>query len=221
MTTRNDRPPRPAATLEDLVAADPEKVRHGTGDHQCGTGRGDSIARDHFRAARISHAPCRPFLVSVGQAGGSPGTAGAPATSGAPGTADEARSWRAYLELAAVAGAVPQARHFVRGALARWGLSHAADDTELIASELVTNAISASAALPFLAGVGLLIAASPGRLTVLVWDASQEQPVRPDPDDDAVTGRGLAIVAALSAGWGWVPDVRGKVVWATVDLDGP
>jgi anti-sigma regulatory factor (Ser/Thr protein kinase) len=89
----------------------------------------------------------------------------------------------------------------------------------LIACELVTNAITASAELPFRATVGLLVGAQPGRLIVMVWDASRERPVRPNPDDDAVTGRGLAIVAALSARWGWVSDVRGKVVWAMVDLE--
>jgi anti-sigma regulatory factor (Ser/Thr protein kinase) len=134
--------------------------------------------------------------------------------------ADGARPRQAYLELAALTGAVPQARRHVRATLARWGLSQVADDTELICSELVTNAISASAALPFLAGVGLLIAACPGQLIMLVWDASHERPARPSRDDDAVTGRGLGIVEALSASWGWVPDPRGKVVWAVVDLGG-
>lgn len=128
---------------------------------------------------------------------------------------------RAYLELAALASSASQARRHVRDALARWGLSHVADDAELIASELVTNAITASAALPFRAAVGLLVAAQPGRVFVMVWDASHKRPVLPGQSDDAVTGRGLAIVAAMSASWGWVPDARGKVVWAVVDLEDP
>lgn len=54
---------------------------------------------------------------------------------------------------------------------------------------------------------------------VLVWDASHELPVRGRDDDAAVAGRGLGIVAALSARWGWAPDGRGKVVWAVLDLE--
>jgi anti-sigma regulatory factor (Ser/Thr protein kinase) len=115
---------------------------------------------------------------------------------------------------------VPQARRHVTGTLARWGLGDVADDAQLVTSELVTNAIAASAALPFRADVGLLVAACPGQLILLVWDASQDRPVRRGDDDDAVAGRGLGIVAALTSRWGWAPDGRGKVVWAVLDLEG-
>lgn len=35
----------------------------------------------------------------------------------------------------------------------------------------------------------------------------------PGNDDEAEGGRGLMVVAALAASWGWRPDALGKVVW--------
>jgi anti-sigma regulatory factor (Ser/Thr protein kinase) len=135
-----------------------------------------------------------------------------------PRTQAEPAARRACLELAALPSEVPQARHYLRDTLTAWGLSRVSDDIELIACELLTNAISASAALPSPASVGLLVTADPDRLVVTVRDASAEGPARPDHDDDAVAGRGLAIVDALSTAWGWAPDPPGKVIWAAVDL---
>jgi anti-sigma regulatory factor (Ser/Thr protein kinase) len=137
-----------------------------------------------------------------------------------PGALNAPGAQLTYLELESRAGSVPQARRHVRDTLARWGLGDVADDAQLVTSELVTNAIAASAALPFRADVGLLVAACPGQLMLLVWDASQDRPVRRSDDDDAVAGRGLGIVAALTSRWGWAPDERGKVVWAVLDLEG-
>lgn len=138
-----------------------------------------------------------------------------------PGPAIDGCWRRSSLELAAQARAAPQARRHVRTTLARWDLDQVADDAELITCELVGNAIAASAALPAPAGVGLVIAAWPDRLMVMVRDASADRPVPtplPGSDDYAVAGRGLAIVAALSTRWGWAPEGRGKVVWASIAL---
>jgi anti-sigma regulatory factor (Ser/Thr protein kinase) len=137
---------------------------------------------------------------------------------GLPGPAADACSHRSYLELEALAIAVPQARRHIRGTLAQWGLSQIAPDAELITSELVTNAVSAGAGLLFRPGIGLLVAAHSDRLIMMVQDTSREPPLLRPPADDAVTGRGLGIVTALSTSWGWVPDAGGKVVWAMVDL---
>jgi anti-sigma regulatory factor (Ser/Thr protein kinase) len=142
----------------------------------------------------------------------------------APGPTVDGCPRRSYLELDARASAAPQARRHVRRTLTRWELGQVADDAELITCELVGNAIAASAALPAPTGVGLVIAAWPDRLMVMVRDASADRPVpTPSPglDDYAVAGRGLAIVAALSTKWGWTPEARGKVVWASIDLERP
>jgi hypothetical protein len=43
----------------------------------------------------------------------------------------------------------------------------------------------------------------PSVVAVLAWDASVLPPVLREADEDDESGRGLAIVAALSAGWGF------------------
>ena len=134
----------------------------------------------------------------------------------------ERKAHRCYLEVAAEPGAVPYARCCTRRTLAAWSLGPVADDAELVVSELVTNAIRATLAMPSAAHVVLYLAADPGRLTLLVWDACPQPPVcRPHNDDyDSADGRGLEIVQACSDRWGtWAPVLGGKVVWAWFDLD--
>ena len=52
---------------------------------------------------------------------------------------------RSYLELGALPTAVPCARLHARHLLWEWGLNGLAADTELLVSELVTNAVKATA----------------------------------------------------------------------------
>jgi hypothetical protein len=74
--------------------------------------------------------------------------------------------------------------------------------------------------MPSAAHVVLYLAADPGRLTLLVWDACSEPPVHRPHDNDSADGRGLEIVQACSDRWGtWAPVLGGKVVWAWFDLD--
>jgi anti-sigma regulatory factor (Ser/Thr protein kinase) len=127
----------------------------------------------------------------------------------------------AYLDVEPQPAAVPRARRYAREALGGWGLADAADDAELIISELVTNAVTSTAGLPFEAQVGLLLAADHTWLALLVWDASSGLPVRRPPDAGASAGRGLQIVEALSARWGSCADRGGKVVWALLALESP
>src|SRR5262249_24745318 len=51
-----------------------------------------------------------------------------------------------FLELGALAGAVPSARLHARLVLQEWGIAALSDDTELLVSELVTNGVRASRA---------------------------------------------------------------------------
>ena len=132
----------------------------------------------------------------------------------------DTRTRTSYLELAAHPVAVPCARLYTRHLLDEWGLGHAADDAELLVSELVTNAIKASLDLQVTAQVALYLAADRDRLIILVWDASPEPPAHRAHDDDAVNGRGLEIIEALSDRWGsCAPDQGGKVVWAWIETD--
>lgn len=134
----------------------------------------------------------------------------------------DTRTNRSYFEVEAAPGAVPHARRHTRHMLAAWQLSHLADDAELLVSELMTNAIQATPGMPPAAPVALYLAADHDRLTLLVWDACPEPPVHRPHDDDAVNGRGLEIIEAVSDRCGsCVPDQGGKVVWAWFDLPRP
>jgi hypothetical protein len=183
--------------------------------------------RGHYYATGV----LRPFLLRLSQLSRTPGAvnrAGPPplkwpgVTSGAGGASIHLtgcavtcpRTRRTYLELAPNPAAVPQARRHAARVLTGWQLGALADDASMVISELVTNAVTATASLPFCAGIGLLLAADQAELAVLVWDASPHPPVPQSRDEDALAGRGLEIVAALTARWGFVPSPRGKVVWA-------
>ena len=54
---------------------------------------------------------------------------------------------RGFLELGALAGAVPCARLHARLVLAEWGLAALSETLELVTSELVTNGVRASRAM--------------------------------------------------------------------------
>jgi anti-sigma regulatory factor (Ser/Thr protein kinase) len=133
-----------------------------------------------------------------------------------------ARAHRSYLEVAAVPGAVPYARRCTRHTLAAWKLADISADAELVVSELMTNAVTASRGIRATAPVALYLALDGRRLSLLVWDACPALPAQRRRDDDAAGGRGLQIVQALSDRWGTcaIPG-RGKVVWARFELTGP
>ena len=61
-----------------------------------------------------------------------------------------------------------------------------------------------------------------GELAILVSDGNPDLPQPQQPDEDALSGRGLLMVEALSDGYGWYPlegGVPGKVVWAILKAD--
>jgi anti-sigma regulatory factor (Ser/Thr protein kinase) len=125
---------------------------------------------------------------------------------------------RTDLELGAYPSAVPCARGHVRSVAIEWGLRDLADTAELLASELVTNAINASQHLktPGTPVVRLWLVSDQISLVIHVWDGSKEMPVRKEADADDLSGRGLMIIDALSAEWGSYQRAEGKVVWAMV-----
>jgi anti-sigma regulatory factor (Ser/Thr protein kinase) len=126
-----------------------------------------------------------------------------------------------FLELGALAGAVPCARLHVRQVLWEWGvLRSLGEGAELLVTELVTNAVKASRAMTQAFPVRLWLASDSAQVLILVSDASPEPPVRMDTSDEAENGRGLMLVEAISEQWGWYfrEDNDGKVVWATMRL---
>ena len=114
----------------------------------------------------------------------------------------------AELTVGAEPDAVPRARRLARSALA--GVSpDVAADAELVVSELVTNAtLHGEAPITVRVLVGRAV-------RVEVEDARRTAPIMSRHNAEAMTGRGLAMVAALATGWGIdLAGSGGKVVWA-------
>ncbi len=119
--------------------------------------------------------------------------------------------------LPSIPESVPVARLHVRTALGFHGLGEYADDAEIITAELVANAVQhVRGDGTETIGVTLAHARSPAAVTVVVSDSSPEGPIRRDTPADGEQGRGLQIVEALSAHWGWRQEEGGKAVFAVL-----
>jgi anti-sigma regulatory factor (Ser/Thr protein kinase) len=102
------------------------------------------------------------------------------------------------------------ARHFVADTLGRWGhTGRMVDDAQLLVSELATNAV-----LHARSAFSVVARAEESRIRVSVRDASPVTPKLRDHGAMALSGRGLHLVAALSADWGVEVTADGKTVWA-------
>ena len=135
---------------------------------------------------------------------------------------------QSYLELGAMASAVPCAREHVRLVLSEWGLAELADSAEQVVSELVTNAITASCQLigsrfggrwsPGAPPVRVWLLSDYSTVLVEVWDGSDRMPEPKYLDPEGEHGRGLWLVEALSEDWGAFRPAHasGKVTWAVV-----
>jgi len=83
--------------------------------------------------------------------------------------------YRTFLELGALPGAVSCARLHTRLVLREWGLAALSDSTELLLSELVTNAVRASRVV-WHDAVRMWLVSDLGQVVVFVWDASPQPP---------------------------------------------
>jgi hypothetical protein len=136
--------------------------------------------------------------------------------------------------LAALPTAPGHARAYVRAAVHAWGISSLAEVAELVATELVTNAVCASEG-PDLhpsnqddqaPAIGLCLLLTDGaRLRIEVWDQAAGFPLLYEASADSDSGRGLALVDAMTEGhWGWHPAAisnAAKCVWAEIDHPAP
>jgi anti-sigma regulatory factor (Ser/Thr protein kinase) len=97
------------------------------------------------------------------------------------------------------------------------GLGEFTEDAEVITSELVANAVQHGCEDGAgTIGVILIHAGTPAAVTVAVSDSSPQVPVRRDTPAGSEQGRGLQIVEALSARWGWRYEDGGKAVFAVL-----
>jgi anti-sigma regulatory factor (Ser/Thr protein kinase) len=119
------------------------------------------------------------------------------------------------LELAALDTAPACARKHAKAVLLEWGLPTLADTAELLVSELITNAVRASAALPSPV-VGLWLVSDGQSIVAHVRDGSNVMPERRDADPDSASGRGLLLVETLGKDWGAYRKATGKVVWVLI-----
>ena len=112
---------------------------------------------------------------------------------------------------------VPVARLRVRAALGFHGLGEYADDAAIITSELVTNAVQHAAGNDTeTIEVALARVWNSETVTVAVSDCSPRGPIKRDTPAGSEQGRGLQIVEALSAHWGWHHQDGGKTIFAVL-----
>ncbi|MDI5966062.1 SpoIIE family protein phosphatase [Streptomyces sp. SL54] len=105
-----------------------------------------------------------------------------------------------------------EARRFTRATLGTWGLAPLCEVTELLVSELVTNALRH-------AGPPRQLRLFRDRtLTVEVADADHQVPLLRPIDEDVESGRGMRLVNELAHRWGSRATRHGKVVWFELEL---
>jgi hypothetical protein len=124
------------------------------------------------------------------------------------------------LALGAIAGSPRTARASARALLIEWGMPSLTESAELIVSELVTNAVQVSAGYVVPPPVRFRISATGFAVLIEVWDCDPRPPVLRHPADLEEGGRGLVLVATISARWGWIEFKQGKTVWAEVRESG-
>lgn len=87
--------------------------------------------------------------------------------------------------------------------------SRTVEDLELAATELVTNAVKNGARY-----LDVRLHVMPPDLELRVTDDGSGAPAMRSPGPSDASGRGLRIIASVSAQWGWTPDGATKTVWA-------
>src|SRR5215211_261381 len=159
---------------------------------------------------RPTAATCRTTWPSSACPG--PGRAGRPRRGTAVADRTDQRPVSARIALPRSPASVGTARSFIEARTAAWSFPEpAGSQLVLIASELVTNAV-----LHARTELTLTLELRDGRLRISVKDRSKAPPTLRHYQADALTGRGLGVVAALSDRWGISAAADGKVVWAEV-----
>lgn len=112
------------------------------------------------------------------------------------------------------------ARSHVRAVLECQGLGVYADDAEMVTAELVSNSVEhASASIADDITIAIMLVWNPPAVVLVVVDSSPAPPVMREPTLESDRGRGLRIVDALCARWGWQLRGKGKVVTAVLEKE--
>ncbi|AXI76983.1 SpoIIE family protein phosphatase [Peterkaempfera bronchialis] len=108
---------------------------------------------------------------------------------------------------------IAELRGELRDAVSRWGVGDLADTAELLASELVTNALVHTDRDAMVTARLYRDGDGSARFRLEVEDDSDQWPTRRTPGEQAASGRGLMLVEALADSWGVEPRGSGKRMW--------
>ncbi|MGW1673621.1 ATP-binding protein [Streptomyces sp. NPDC002324] len=125
-------------------------------------------------------------------------------------------TWDYTLQIPNDLRAVTVCRRTLRLILTMHGLIGLVDTAELLAAELISNAVRHTKGPAALR----VRRSAEGVVWIGAWDADPEPPRPPEPLDavgEREDGRGLGLVVACTPHWGWMPSARfgerGKYVW--------
>lgn len=179
----------------------------------------DEVARtDALRRLHSAAPTCRVVLLPVRHIGASGDRRAAPAAPATSGGAPSGSSAGLPPDAAAVVRkralrprteSASLAREVVRAACTDADARELCFDALLVATELVTNAVTHART-----AVDLTVRACPATVRIEVYDRVTERPVPRPADVLAGGGRGLTMMDALCSAWGIDPSVKGKTVWA-------
>jgi anti-sigma regulatory factor (Ser/Thr protein kinase) len=114
------------------------------------------------------------------------------------------------VQLVALPNAVGLARRLVSEWFRHWQApEHVIEGGELVASELVTNAVKAKGKT-----IRMRIRWGNGSGYIEVWDGDPNPPIEKEAGEADTGGRGLFLVGAYATRWNYYPADTGKVVWA-------
>lgn len=116
-------------------------------------------------------------------------------------------------DLLPVIGAGRRARELATEVCFQWDMPHLVGPACTVATELVNNVVAHAHTM-----MTIRMAVRDHYLHIAVRDGSAAEPVlRRDVSPTALSGRGLALIEAVSRHWGSLPTQVGKVVWAVLD----
>jgi anti-sigma regulatory factor (Ser/Thr protein kinase) len=128
---------------------------------------------------------------------------------------------RAHAHLPATRRSPAAARRLVESACRAWGVDHLTEIAMVVASELVSNSVEHAGT-----DLDVGVRVGPGAVRIGVRDRTTEPPRPPEPEPTPAAepapgtldlrSRGLSIVSALAADWGFLTCGDGKSVWARV-----